>query len=115
MDEEYRDIAKEEFGIGNALTVVNVTPGSSGERADIRVGDKIAAVDEEVLDDGEDAMEDLAEILDESGGKEDPTWALFGTAGRVRWLYGRIESAHSRSIGGSATKSTPLPMATVST
>ena len=42
MDEEYRDIAKEEFGIGNALTVVNVTPGSSGERADIRVGDKIA-------------------------------------------------------------------------
>lgn len=70
MDEEYRDIAKEEFGIGNALTVVSVTPGSSGERADIRVGDKIAAVDEETLDGGEDAIEDLAEILDESGGKE---------------------------------------------
>ena len=70
MDEEYRDVAKEEFGIGKALTVVSVTSGSSGERADIRVGDKIASVDEEVLDDGEDAMEDLAEMLDESGGKE---------------------------------------------
>ncbi len=70
MNEKYRDIAKEEFGIGNALTIVNVTPGSSGERADIRVGDKIAVVDEETLDDGEDAMEDLVEILDELGGKE---------------------------------------------
>ena len=70
MDEEYRDIAKEEFEIGSALTVVNAAPDSSAERVDIRVGDKIASVDGEPLDDGEDAMEDLLEILDESNGKE---------------------------------------------
>ena len=70
MDEEYRDIAKEEFGIGDVLTIISVPPGSSGERADLRVGDKITAVDGETLGEGEDATEDLAEILAESGGKE---------------------------------------------
>ena len=70
MDEEYRDIAKEEFKIGNTLTVVNAAPGSPAERADIRVGDRVASVDGEPLDDGEEAMEDLLEVLDESNGKE---------------------------------------------
>lgn len=83
IDEEYRDIAKERFGIGGILTVVNVAPGSSADLADIRVGDKIASVDEETLDDGEDAMEDLTEILDESNGKEIRLGTVRDGRGRV--------------------------------
>lgn len=70
IDDEYQDIAREEFKIGDVLTVINVAPGSPAEHSGIQAGDKITSVDGQSLDTGEDAMEDLTEVLDESNGKE---------------------------------------------
>ena len=70
LDEEYQDIAKKEFKIDNTLTVVSIVPESPAERAGIQIGDKIASINGQSLDDAEDAKEDFAEALDESGGKE---------------------------------------------
>lgn len=70
LDEEYHDIAKKDFKIDNTLTIVSMVPGSPAERAGLQIGDKIASINGQPLDDAEDAKEDFAEALDESGGKE---------------------------------------------
>jgi hypothetical protein len=61
--EEYADAARAALGLGERLRVMNVLPGSGAERAGVKKGDVLLAVDNKPLPQGPNAERDSAPIV----------------------------------------------------
>ncbi|GGB91003.1 hypothetical protein GCM10011352_16310 [Marinobacterium zhoushanense] len=65
--DEYRKIALKTLELDEALKVTGVTPGSAAERADVRVGDMLLAVDGKTTIGGPGAVDDYKQMVQRAG------------------------------------------------
>ena len=67
-DDDYREIARAEFQIGERITVMHVAPDSPADRAGVRSGDRLLSFSGTELSAGQAGTEELDEALSEHAG-----------------------------------------------